>query len=1541
MTAGPIGEPSRLKMDCNNEAGTAAFGPLTGQSNDFRGDTIYLCLNDTIPLIHNGDQVLTGDPDPTTSPGVGYSINTCPPTVSGPDLATVATDPCLLFSVDPVTGNPALVTLAGPDTTGNAVFYNNGEVQGLLNGGNPVQVWFAPITYDSLVERTLPDGSTAYFSFYEQDMPGGITGPCVDVNLEAGFSVVYLNAIEASNINVTEGVTGCTGSFAIRGGLPEFDASEFYQVDISLSTDPTVKGQITSAVQHGETLEFTAPVAGIYDVTIEDGKSCGANFQINMSACAGVSFRLPYTTALPGESVCLDMRVENFTDVGSFQFTLQFDPNVIAFDSITNIVAQLASNFDFFHRVGEGKLTFSWSNAITPTSVDDDESLFSICFTVVGSLNEESPVQFGNDPTPIEIGDIDNNPYGFVSRNGLVRVSTDEIIAALVQDSVSCPGLSDGGFSIAVFGGTAPYAFRWDEIGVAPLGNGPIDVPNEDEAVFVNGLAAGDYVVEISDASVPANVVRDTVTVFEDVESAVLLISEASPACFGDSTGIIRADITRGGVLVSDPDDTFTFAWSIPGQTTSRITNLPSGSYSVTVTDEKGCTNIATGGISQPPPLQIAFVDPIANASCSGSADGSFSIRTAGGVSIGGNYLYKWQDLLPDSSITDVSARINLNPGRYTVTVTDNNGCARERNFDITTPKILTFDSLVVDATCNGLNDGRLSLVGRTALRAGNTYNVIPNSSSSALTPYTFNWTGPNGPIAFNDTDTSSTNTSLAPGVYTVTMFDQDPAGCNTSQSFTIEEPDSLQVSVIDVINESCTVGNDGAITVAASGGTPAYQYLWSSGQTDSTLMNLTAGDYSLTVTDANSCQDSFSVTLTAPLPPQIDPIATDTVSCTTSTDGTLTVSAQPGNADITGYAWSNGSTQTTINNLSPGAYIVSVTAADGCVAVDTGYVVTPPPIQLDSLRLTSPLCPGQANGSITVFAGGGTPPYSYTWQSPDGNTSTSAFNLFPGLSAGEYQLTITDANDCDPFVTSITLEDPPSIDVTFSGVVGVSCFEGVSDGQATATALYSDGASGDFTFVWETGEVFTNVGSSTVNALSRGPQEVVVSDANMCSTVATVDIPSPQEVLVNVSTEPPSCNGSSDGSISLAVSGGTGPFSYQWQEVSSSSAQVTNLSAGTYSALIIDSRGCLKTQIVELSEPDELMARIDSLNSQLNVSCSGDADARLTLTYNSEDNVNPLGPNPYTWSDGIGSAISPVATDLAPGVYSVTLTDEKGCEDELTFNIGSPQPILFSLDPIQPPLCFGDPTLLSIDTITGGSGSSFFDYTYMVDNNGFSFLPDQDATIFAGSHVVTVEDPAGCTESVTVEVTQPRPISVSFDSTIVIVELGDSTTQLNPIVVSDLPIAQYRWTPATGLSSDTVRSPIVIPPESLNYTIVVTDINGCTGDASVFVELDVNRNVYIPNAFAPEGDQFLNQQFRLFSCAGVRMVKSVTLFDRWGDLLYQANDLAPNCQDGSPLWDGRYNGKLMNPGVYVYLIEIEFEDDITLLYRGDVTLIR
>ncbi|NUO02360.1 MAG: gliding motility-associated C-terminal domain-containing protein, partial [Saprospiraceae bacterium] len=172
------------------------------------------------------------------------------------------------------------------------------------------------------------------------------------------------------------------------------------------------------------------------------------------------------------------------------------------------------------------------------------------------------------------------------------------------------------------------------------------------------------------------------------------------------------------------------------------------------------------------------------------------------------------------------------------------------------------------------------------------------------------------------------------------------------------------------------------------------------------------------------------------------------------------------------------------------------------------------------------------------------------------------------------------------------------------------------------------------------------------------------------------------------------------------------------------------------------------------------------------------------------------------------------------------------------------------------------------------------------------------------------------------------------------VVELGDTTVRLEPIVVSSLPIESYLWTPDTYLSSDTVQSPFIRPLSSGDYNLLVTDINGCTGTADIFVELDANRNVFIPNIFSPNGDG-PNDEFRIFACTGVTSINSAQVFDRWGGIVYQAKDLAPVCEGGLRLWDGRKNGRLLNPGVYVYLIEITFLDGVKLLYRGDVTLIR
>lgn len=1511
----------RQKMECN-DAGTIFDIQHTGQSNDTNSDTIYLCAGDALDIIHNGDADLTGDPQPATDPGIGYLFYDCQPTVSGPTIDTILTDPCINQTSpiidengDPFFQNDTLpVWIATDQINGNISFVNDGFLQAAFNNGTPapIQFWYAPITLDD---------------FATQGTEGG--GQCVDVATGEAFSIVYLNPIEVSNIVTDSSATGCQGSFVVEGGLPEFDPLERYRIDISLDSDPSVKGRIENLpITNGDTVEFFVPQAGTYNITVEDGKSCGTTFQADMAGCTAITLRFPAQSALPGDNFCVGITVENFNDVGSVQFTAQWAPEVLEYMNFGGFNTNLSGLNDGTvsdARADEGILTFSWFNTdFTGAALPDSSTIFEICFTAIGTLGEDSPLTFTGDPTPIEVGDPDLNSLGYITRNGIVALTTNEIIPLFEQDSVSCPRATDGGFDLSLFGGTPPYNFRWRALNPPSAFNGPFTIDSEGATFSVTDLAAGNYEVVIEDSAMPVNSLTDTVQVLRDPLIGVNLTS-VQPACANESTGSVTAVVSLEGVVQSNPEDDFTFTWNVmTNENTAEITDLPFGPYAVTITDANGCSESASLSLTQPP--QIQATETVTNASCSGSQDGTLEVSVTGGVTATGDYTFRWSHLqdsivAPDVSLTD------LDPGNYRVTITDDNNCELIETYTVGAVKALNIDlQNITDVTCNGDNDGAISVTGRT----------VPGTAESL--PYTFNWTGPNG-FTQSDSGNNSDLTNLEAGTYILTMIDSDPQGCQIVDSFIINEPEPLTLTLADQQNETCTVGNDGSATVSVTGGTQPYIFAWSDGQSDSTATNLSAGDYTLDVTDANGCLDSLTVTITAPTPPTIEPIAPDTVSCQNSTDGTLTANAIPvPGTTITSYQWFDANGQPvqsgqTITNLSPGIYTINVTADDGCVNADTAAVIAPAPLTIDSIVATSPTCVGFDNGRLTVFASGGTAPYTYDWGS-----TTLDDNVFGQLVAGTYEVTVTDANNCTPAIASATVTDPPGIDITFSDVTGVSCFDNTCDGTATATAIYDDGTPGTFIFSWASGEVENDVAASTATQLCAGMQVVVATDANNCFGIDTVDIPSPPAITVQVNAEPVSCNGDMDGSIALTPDGGTPPFTFQWVETGETTDAISNLTAGVYNAIITDSNGCTKTQIVELDEPDPLELMIDQANTTPFVTCNGDTDGQISVTVNDTANINPLGTAPYNWSGGVADPSAAIASDLPPGNYAVTITDVKGCTDSLSYTIQEPEPIVAVIPDPEDPRCFGESTLIVIDTVFGGAGMSFFDYTYEIDNNGLRFTPDQPATVFAGTRIVTIADPAGCTLTDTLTIDQPTELQVLFDPAEIDVELGDSTT-LEPIINSSLPINNFAWTPDTYLSSTSVERPITSPLSNQNYTLTVTDVNGCTGIGSIFVDVDFNRNVFIPNAFSPNGDG-PNDDFRVFTCNGVTEIKAANIFDRWGNLIASRENLAPECA-GVELWDGRFNNKIANPGVYVYVIEISFLDGIDLTYRGDVTLLR
>lgn len=1518
---GPIGPPNPVKMDCN-DAGTISFGAFNGQSNDVLPDTVFLCFGDQLPIIHNGDADLMGDPNDGTPPGIGYAVYDCRPTLSGPNLATILTDPCLNHTSPLVLPNGTMVPqtlgmwVVSQNINGNLTLNNDGQVQFSFNNGVPAPtlLWLAPITIDVFALQG-----------YENDGMGGPTGPCVDVSTAEAFAVVYLNAINATDQAVTGSPTGCQGTFRVTGGLPEWAALEEYDVDISLSTDPDIKGTVTSATpNHNEMVEFFVPQPGVYNITVSDGKSCSHTFTMDMASCQSVTFVFPLENVSPAQLECLDITVRDFDRVSTMQFTIEWDPAVIDFADIQNANPLLGNLTGLYSEVSPGVLTFSWTdpnlgpNGIT---IPDGQVLFQLCFNVIGQLGDFSPIAMTGSVTPIEVGDPSTPEpfsYGVIVEGGSVIISNQELFFLVQQDSLSCPDAIDGSFTVTLADGTAPYQFQWNTVPPTLPNQGPFVIPASGGSATIGGLQPGMYQISVTDSSMPQNMAIDTIEVLSAPEIGVDLIP-TSPRCNGESNGRVEAQILLAGVVQTDLSG-FTFRWNNPVVTGAVQDNVPSGFYGVTVTDANGCSASASTTLSQPAVLTVLAQNTfITEASCVGAGDGAITISASGGTPTNGAYTFQWGGGL--GTVTANSATVsNLEPGEYPVSVTDSRGCEFTDSYTVAALKALTLNASVTDVSCNGASDGAILAVGST-------------SGAPADLPYTFTWSAtPNPPV--ND-NISSTLTGLAAGNYFVTMTDADAAGCQILDTITVNQPEPLAVVIFEQANETCAVGNDGSVTVEVTGGTEPYTYSWShdAALNSPTATGLSAGTYTVNITDANNCTTSLDVDILAPIPPIINTLDDDFVSCPEDTDGALTVVATATSAPIVGYQWNNGAQTASISNLAPGEYIVTVTAENACQTIDTALVLAPAPLALDSVRLTSPECPGQGNGQIALFLSGGTTPYQFTWSTMPGQPTT--FNPLPGLFAGTYSVTVNDANSCAPLViTDLVVADPPGIVIDLQLIAGVSCPDDLTcDGQAQATAMYSDGTTANFNYDWSTGESEISVPSSAVNQLCRGMQTVTVSDG-VCGEILEFEVTSPEDIIITAATENVSCFGLTDGTIGLSAVGGTAPYNYQWTG-GVTGPNRTNLGAGAYDVVLTDDNGCIRQQSVQIAQPDEFIVTVDAAETTPTVSCAGDSDGVIVVV---ETGGNGLGANPFNWSGGVAPANSPIAANLPAGMYSVTVTDVKGCQDEVSYTINEPAPIVVVLGEPVPPLCFGDPGLIIIDTIYGGAGTALLDYSYDVDNNGLFLPPNQPATVFGQSHTVTAEDPAGCRVEVSIDIPQPAEIIISLPESVV-VELGDSTT-LNP-VVSPFGNYQYLWTPDQYILNGAMSQDITIKPfSSQEYTLTVTNPDGCTASADIFIELDANRNVYIPNGFHPDGDGDFNDEFRIFACTGVQSINYARIYDRWGGQVYEQGSIPPVCEGGAKLWDGLINGRRANQGVYVYLIEVTFLDGVTLVYRGDVTLL-
>lgn len=906
----------------------------------------------------------------------------------------------------------------------------------------------------------------------------------------------------------------------------------------------------------------------------------------------------------------------------------------------------------------------------------------------------------------------------------------------------SSPAICGHNVTLSAPGGAASY--QW---------TGPCIVGSSTQQT-VTVSCAGIYKVAIT--SISGSGCADTIvdTVSSSTPPVVSVISHTNVSCNGGNNGSAVASATLGIAP-------YTYTWMPGGQTGANATNLSAGTYTVTVTDINGCTDTTTVAITQPPLLTLT-AGPVTNVSCNGSSNGSASVTASGGTA---PYKYVWT---PNVSSTNSAS--NLSAGVYSVTVTDANSCSTSTTLTVTQPTALSVVSSSVPVTCNGGNNGSVTV-----------------SASGGTPSYQYTWS-PN-------VSTTGTTNNLTAGIYTVTVTDGH--GCSLTVPVTVTQPTPILVTIASHHNVTCKGDNNGSAVASASGGTPSYNFVWSNGQKGVSSTSLTAGTYTCTVTDANGCTGNASIVIGEP-PQLVITTIVSNVHCNGGSDGTAIASTTGGTSPYT-YSWNTSPAQTTptANNLIAGTYIVTATDSNGCNIKDTITITQPPVLSATMGPVTNVSCNGGSNGSAVVNVTGGTSPYKYSW-SPSGGNGSVASNL----TAGAYIVTITDANSCTA-TASATIIQPLLLTTNLVSVTNVSCYGG-NNGSATINAT---GGTAPYKYAWS-----PNISSTYfANNIKAGTYTVTVTDANNCSSNITVIVTQPTALTsALVSVTDVSCYNGNNGSIVTSATGGTPPYSFTWSpSVSNSGLSATNLGAGSYTITVTDANGCSTAMQSIVRQP----LPINIISSTIMPKCNGQQNGSATIAVS--------GGTPtysYIWNTA-PAQFSFTADNLGAGIYVVTVTDTHGCIKTDTVTVKQPPVLTGTIIAVKNDLCYGDSNGSATVYTTGGTMPYSFIWNTAPPQTGYTA-----SGLKAGTYLINVTDANGCPSNNTVTITQPAPVVTQATGPDSI--CSGTTVTIMATANGGNGTYSYQWSTGTG----SIATQNVTPDSSTTYTVTATDGNGCKG---------------------------------------------------------------------------------------------------------------
>lgn len=811
------------------------------------------------------------------------------------------------------------------------------------------------------------------------------------------------------------------------------------------------------------------------------------------------------------------------------------------------------------------------------------------------------------------------------------------------------------------------------------------------------------------------------------------------------------------------------------------IVNTPGTVALAQVSSTTGnCPGTVSGTVNIPL-ITVTATTQTTNPDCNGSSDGAINLTVGGGTS---PYTFNWSNGNTNQNPTGLPA------GTYTVTVTDANGCTKTATATLTDPPLLTASATGANPDCNGGSDGAINL-----------------TVGGGTTPYTYNWSNGN---------TTQDPSGLPAGTYTVTVTDGN--GCQETTTVTLTDPPLLTASATG-INPLCFGSSNGAISTTVGGGTTPYTFNWSNGNTSQNPTGLPVGTYNGTVTDANGCQATLSVTLSQPTQLTASATGTNPV-CFGGNNGSINLTVGGGTTPYA-YNWSNGNTSQNPTGLPAGSYTVTVTDGNGCIQTTSVSLTNPPQIALSATPV-NPLCNGDNTGSVNLSVANGTSPFTFLWN--NGNTNQNP----GGLSAGTYTVTATDVNGCTQ-TTSVTLTNPPQFLGSVTNTQQVDCLH-PSGGISTSVS----GGTPGYSYQWSPSGTGPNPAG-----LPAGNYTATVTDANGCTITLNA--------TVNENLTPPLAAASANGILTCTFTtitiSGTGSstganISYQWTgpgivSGGNSINPVVN-APGTYTLTVTNSvNGCTATASVGVNQN---ITPPVAAGTAPPITCNNP-----TVTINGAG--SSTGPTfTYQWTGpGItGGANTLTPTVNQPGNYTLVVTNsDNGCTANTVVNVPN-QTQLPTAVATAPPLTCVNTSI----TISGAGSSQGSNMTYLWTTTNGNIVSGANTlnpvVNEPGSYTLTVSNTTtGCQNTATVNVIEDITPPVAEAGPGFQLDCGSPSLQLNGAGSSTGPGMIYQWAGPGIIGGGNTLTPMVNQPGVYTLT-VVNNNNGCTASDQVTVTQDI-----------------------------------------------------------------------------------------------------